>query len=64
MYIKSILYTSYKHKDAHVTEAEATDFSICLLYVNNSFNQHLPSSIKLKVGKLKGEPESKIRIFL
>ena len=49
MYIKSILYTSYKHKDAHVTESEATDF-----------NQHLPSSIKLKVGKLKGEPESKI----
>ena len=33
-----------------MTEAEAADFSI--LYVNYSFNQHLPSSIEAKVVKL------------
>ena len=35
------------HKYAHLTEAEAADFSI--LYINYSLNQNLPSSIETKV---------------
>ena len=43
------LFLPQAHKDAHLTEAEAADFSV--LYLNYSFNLNLPSSIETKVVK-------------